>query len=96
MIKVTADAGNGWWYGYVVESFEQLNEVPKDQGFFPSNYVERMVSIDEQQKSKPEETEGAGQQYTQEEQVFDPHKDQDYSSYAKTSYADRNQVIYPR
>lgn len=46
LIKVTADAGNGWWYGYVVDSADGTEGSVTDQGFFPSNYVQQLKSLE--------------------------------------------------
>lgn len=56
LIKVTADAGNGWWYGYTVEDFDQLNDQTAVQGFFPSNYVEKLSSMDKSDEQKATES----------------------------------------
>ena len=46
LIKVTADAGNGWWYGHVVETFDEVQDSSREGGYFPSTFVQRLASLD--------------------------------------------------
>ena len=46
LIKVTADAGQGWWYGHVVETFDEVQNDSVEQGFFPSTFVQTLKSMD--------------------------------------------------
>lgn len=101
LIKVTANAGNGWWYGYVIDSYEGDEGDVHHQGFFPFNYVQQLKSLDQQENPTQETTQGGSSstilegmaQFSQEDQVYDP-LDVDYASYAKTNFADRDRVSF--
>lgn len=61
LVKVSADGGNGWWYGHVVESFDEMQDESIEQGFFPSNYVTTLKSGDQDEIERQQKlTEQAG------------------------------------
>ena len=60
LVKVTADAGNGWWYGRVVETFDEAQSDHLEQGFFPSNFVQQLTSMDLETQGKDEEEKKEG------------------------------------
>ena len=60
LIKVSYDAGNGWWYGSVVETFDQVQNEHLEQGFFPATFVQQLTSLDSATREQPEASESAG------------------------------------
>lgn len=61
LVKVSYDAGNGWWYGCVVETFDQAQNEHLEQGFFPASFVQRLTSLDPgAQPPQPEADQEAG------------------------------------
>lgn len=54
LVKVSYDAGNGWWYGNVVETFDQVQNEHMEQGFFASTYVQQLTSLDSADTKQPD------------------------------------------
>lgn len=64
LIKATSNAGNGWCCGGIVESFSEMNKIPRIQGFFPVNYVQTLTSGDESIINQEEEEKLTQEQFS--------------------------------
>lgn len=57
LIKATANAGNGWSYGGIVENFADMNKTPRIQGFFPVTYINTLSSGEQTEPENQESSE---------------------------------------
>lgn len=57
LIKATANAGNGWSYGGIVENFADMNKTPRIQGFFPVAYISVLSSGEQTEPENQEDSE---------------------------------------
>ena len=106
LIKVlAADRATGWWYGYVITSFDQIESTAR-KGYFPSNYIKLLQSGDQDQKNR-EELQRLEQEKRQAEteKILEKARQaqtgsssgSSYMDYVNSRFADREQLtIYHR
>lgn len=92
LLKILARDPSGWLYGYKITHF-QMEENQAEKGYFPGNYIKTLESGDtDQQAREQEETEADREEIERQKAEYLASKATSYLDYAKTTYADRDQI----
>ena len=98
LIKVLGADKSGWWYGYVLTSFDQT-DTTAEKGFFPCNYIKKLQSGDSEQLEREKIEEEKQRKMAETQRKLEKArmaqaqaKGSSYMDYVNSRFADKDQL----